>query len=102
MCDGARFMTKEITFKASFSYTDQDFAEVVNAFGEGMEDRPQFFYVTARGIMLTAVGRYKGVEKMATSRTLLDDVVEKGFKELISNKDDHIKILVTPRKENLA
>lgn len=33
-----------------------------------------------------------------TSRIGVDDVVEKGFKELVNNKDKHIKILVSPRK----
>ena len=47
------------------------------------------------------IGKFKGVEKMVTSRIILEDTVEKGFKELATNKDDHIKILVTPKKENL-
>lgn len=38
---------------------------------------------------------------MVTSRIYLDDVVEKGFEELIKNKDHHIKIMVTPRKDFL-
>ena len=32
---------------------------------------------------------------MVTSRINLDDVVDKGFEELITNKGNHIKILVT-------
>jgi hypothetical protein len=39
---------------------------------------------------------------MITSRIHLDDVVKLGFEELIQRKDDHIKILVTPRKDLLA
>jgi hypothetical protein len=35
---------------------------------------------------------------MVTSRIALEDVVHKSFDELVSNKDDHIKILVTPRQ----
>lgn len=35
---------------------------------------------------------------MITSRIHLEDVVEKGFKELITNKDKHVKILVTPKR----
>ena len=38
---------------------------------------------------------------MVTSRVLLDDVQEKGFEELVTKKDDHGKILVTPKRENL-
>jgi len=39
---------------------------------------------------------------MVTSRIHLDDVVTKGFEELLNNKDDHIKILVTPKPELLS
>lgn len=35
---------------------------------------------------------------MITSRIHVDDVVTKGFDELIKNKDQHIKILVTPHR----
>jgi hypothetical protein len=38
---------------------------------------------------------------MVTSRISLEDVVTKGFKELIENKDEHVKILVTPKKKLL-
>ncbi len=33
---------------------------------------------------------------MITSKISVDDVVSKGFDELITNKDRHVKILVTP------
>lgn len=33
---------------------------------------------------------------MITSRIHLSDVVEKGFRELLENKDKHVKILVSP------
>ena len=36
-----------------------------------------------------------------TSRISLEDVVRKGLNELIENKDEHVKILVTPKKELL-
>ena len=38
---------------------------------------------------------------MVTSRIGLEDLVEKGVHQLMENKDDHVKILVTPRKELL-
>jgi hypothetical protein len=38
---------------------------------------------------------------MVTGRILIEDVVTKGIDELINNKDDHVKILVTPKKELL-
>lgn len=59
------------------SYDDEDFAEVVKDF---------------------VAGNYPGVEEMVTSRIHLQDVVERGFEQLIQNKDHHIKILVTPKE----
>lgn len=47
------------------------------------------------------IGKFKGIAKMITSRILLEDVVTKGFDELMTNKDDHVKIVVTPRREHL-
>lgn len=44
-------------------------------------------------------GRIAGYEKMVTSRISVEDIVAKGFEELVNNKDEHIKILVTPRKD---
>lgn len=35
---------------------------------------------------------------MVTSRISLEDVVTKGFDELVKRKDDHIKILISPKK----
>ncbi len=32
---------------------------------------------------------------MITARIKLDDIVEKGFKELLANRERHIKILVS-------
>lgn len=39
---------------------------------------------------------------MVTARIALDDLKEKGFDQLIKNKDEHIKILATPRMELLS
>jgi threonine dehydrogenase-like Zn-dependent dehydrogenase len=69
-------MLKEISIKGSMAYNDEDFSEVVQAFAQG---------------------KYAGVEKMVTSRIHLEDIAEKGFEELVKRKDDHIKILVTPK-----
>jgi len=40
-------------------------------------------------------GRIKPAD-MITARTSLEDVVEKGFEELMRDKDQHIKIIVHP------
>ncbi|KAJ9636464.1 hypothetical protein H2204_005297 [Knufia peltigerae] len=71
------FMLKELNYKAAMSYDDLDFQETVADY---------------------LAGKFKGAETMITSRISLEDVVSKGFDELVNNKDDHVKILVTPQK----
>ncbi|KAL4734371.1 chaperonin 10-like protein [Aspergillus similis] len=73
------FMWKEIMYKCSLAYNQDDFKDVVNAF---------------------VAGRFQGVEKMITNRLSLEDIVEKGFKQLIK-PNEHIKILATPKHENI-
>ncbi|KAJ4358819.1 hypothetical protein N0V95_002741 [Ascochyta clinopodiicola] len=69
------FMLKEITIKCCLAYNEQEFKDVVEAF---------------------VAGRFQGIESMVTSKIHIDDTVEKGFEELVTNKDQHVKILVTP------
>ena len=38
---------------------------------------------------------------MVTSRITIDDVVDQGFERLIKNKDGEMKILVTPKSQNV-
>ena len=71
-------MLKEITIKYSMAYDNKDFKEVVEEFG---------------------AGKFAGAEKMITSRISIDDIAEKGFDELVTKKDVHVKILATPRPE---
>ncbi|RDW79973.1 threonine dehydrogenase [Coleophoma cylindrospora] len=70
---------KEITIKYTFCYDDDDFRETVEAF---------------------RAGAFQSIEQLVTSRILLKDVVEKGFEQLLSNTDDHIKILVSPKRQH--
>jgi threonine dehydrogenase-like Zn-dependent dehydrogenase len=72
---------KEFTMTASRAYNDDDFAATVDYFVKG---------------------KFPGFEKMVTGRIGLPDITEKGFKQLIENKDQHIKILVTPQDALLA
>jgi threonine dehydrogenase-like Zn-dependent dehydrogenase len=65
----------------SMVYTEDDFKETVEAFVKG---------------------EFQGIERMVTSRIALEDIVEQGFEALVKEKDKHIKILVTPRKELLG
>ncbi|KAL1957027.1 hypothetical protein VTO42DRAFT_6404 [Malbranchea cinnamomea] len=73
----SQFLRKEIRFIGSMAYDDEDFREVVQAFGEG---------------------RYKGVERMITGCITLDNIVKEGFDELASHRNQHVKILVTPKQ----
>jgi hypothetical protein len=36
------------------------------------------------------------LETMVTSKIHIDDIVSKGFDELVANRDQHVKILVSP------
>lgn len=46
-------------------------------------------------LRLLADGRLSG-KALITGRIVLDDLVEKGFQELIGNRENHVKILVRP------
>lgn len=99
----AGFMLKEITVKGSLSYTHEDFQRVVEAFKEGTKYVDAMVSPSTTDILvLSLTGKFGSVSKMVTSRIALEDVVHKGFEELVLNKDDHIKILVTPRHDNLG
>ncbi|KIW01153.1 chlorophyll synthesis pathway protein BchC [Verruconis gallopava] len=74
-------MMKEISMTASRAYNDNDFADTVKYFAEG---------------------KFKGFEKMVTSRIGLAEISSKGFEALVKHKDDHIKILVTPQESLLS
>ncbi|MDI9467767.1 MAG: 2,3-butanediol dehydrogenase [Bacillota bacterium] len=50
----------------------------------------------ARVIGMLNDGRLNA-EMMITGRIGLDDIIEKGFQELINNKDENIKIIVSPK-----
>ena len=68
---------KEFNLTASRAYNDEDYAATVDYFVKG---------------------KFSGFETMVTSRIALPDITDKGFKQLIENKDQHIKILVTPEE----
>ncbi|EME85267.1 uncharacterized protein MYCFIDRAFT_193622 [Pseudocercospora fijiensis CIRAD86] len=70
------FLHKHITMKGSLIFGDGDLEEVME---------------------MIVKGELKGYEKMITGRIALEEIVEKGFRELIENKDEHVKILVRPR-----
>ena len=82
------------------AYSDKDFKETVEDFVQGKKTlKLQYQEITD---LSTLLGKFRGVEKMMTSLIHLDDVVNKGFEELITNKDNYIKILVTPKREKLV
>lgn len=91
-------MIKEITLKYSFAYSDEDFKEVVAKFVKGKPVASQHILSTD----LFCLGEYAGVEKMVSARANLQDISKKGFDELLANKDEHVKILITSREELVA
>jgi hypothetical protein len=48
------------------------------------------------------IGKFTGLEKMITRRVGLEDIVRDGFEELIHNKDEHIKILISPKMKDFS
>ena len=89
-------MLKEVTFKFAIAYTDTDFAETVADFINGKQDT--FCGVCAHEFS----GDYAGAENVISARIGLDDISVQGFEALTTNKDSHVKILVTPRKDLLS
>lgn len=87
------FLWKDLIYKCSLAYDERDFKETVDAFVSGE-------FLSKRLTILIKPGRFKGVEKMITKRVILEDIVEKGFKELVK-PNDHIKILATPKHANI-
>lgn len=75
------FMMKELTVKTSMAYDDKAFSATVKDY---------------------VAGKFEGAEKMVTARIALEDVREKGFEQLVKHKDEHVKILATPKRELLA
>ncbi|ODV60974.1 2,3-butanediol dehydrogenase [Ascoidea rubescens DSM 1968] len=68
---------EEKFYTGSMCYTVQDFEEVIDAIDKGLID-------------------IEKCKQLITAKIKLEDTVEKGFLELINNKDVHIKILVSP------
>ncbi|KAK3073058.1 hypothetical protein LTR53_005686 [Teratosphaeriaceae sp. CCFEE 6253] len=67
------FLFREKSYLGVATYVKSDFQEVINAISDGRLDMCQ---------------------KMITKRIGLDEVVEQGFKALIKDKDNQVKILV--------
>lgn len=73
-------MFREITIKFSLGNNDNDYQEVVKDF---------------------VAGKFKGAEQLITRRLPVEELAEKGLEELVRNKDDHVKIVATWKKELL-
>ena len=46
-------------------------------------------------------GKFEGAESLITRRLKVEDLVEHGLKELVRNRDEHVKIVATWKKELL-
>ena len=73
-------MYRELTIKFSLGNNDNDYREVVEDF---------------------VAGKFAGASALITRRLPVEDLVEKGLEELVRNKDDHVKIVATWRKDLL-
>lgn len=73
-------MFREITIKFSLGNNDNDYREVVEDF---------------------IAGKFKGAEQLVTRRLPVEELAEKGLEELSKNKDDHVKIVATWKKDLL-
>jgi (R,R)-butanediol dehydrogenase/meso-butanediol dehydrogenase/diacetyl reductase len=91
------FMLKEITIKCCLTYTDEEFRGVVDAFVAGTYTSQNSVYLANK----SCKGKFKGLETMVTSKIHIDDIVQKGFNELVANRDQHVKILVTPDRSKV-
>ena len=92
---------KHITVKGVLIFSGEDFEEVMQWMAEG-ECSSVARTLCYHRDLTSVTGKLQGYEKMVTSRISVEDIVEKGFKELINNKDKHIKIMVTPNKSLLT
>ncbi|KAK5163396.1 uncharacterized protein LTR77_010769 [Saxophila tyrrhenica] len=73
-------MFREIIIRFSLGNNDNDYREVVEDF---------------------VAGKFKGAEALITRRLPVTELAEKGLEELVRNKDEHVKIVATWRKELL-
>ena len=73
-------MFRELTINFSLGNNDSDYREVVEDF---------------------VAGRFAGVEALITRRLPVEDLAEKGLEELVKNKDDHVKVVASWRKDLL-
>ncbi len=73
-------MFREIIIRFSLGNNDNDYREVVEDF---------------------IAGKFKGAETLITRRLFVEDLAEQGLEELVRNKDDHVKIVATWRKDML-
>ncbi|OQU97386.1 hypothetical protein CLAIMM_03320 [Cladophialophora immunda] len=70
------FFLKEIKIASCCCYNDKDFSEVME---------------------LVRNDKFPAYKQMVTKRIALEDLVSSGLEELINHKDDHIKILISPK-----
>lgn len=89
---------KEGKYVACLGYVQQDFKDVIQAIGSGKLLFSTFLpYVRAHPILDSSLTLETGAMKpgdMITSKIALENVVEDGIKQLIHNKEKHVKILV--------
>lgn len=94
------FLRKHVTFKGTFVIGDGE--QSLQSCAPHMTYTDDPIGEVAEVIQMMADGKLKGYEKMVTARITIDDIVEKGFEQLVQHKDDHIKIMVTPKQISVS
>lgn len=94
-------LMKHVTIKFAAVYSRAEMEEAIRLLAQGEPSSNS--RIETLGIMSSRVftGQLHGYENMVTYRITIDDVVDQGFRRLLKNKDDDIKILVTPKSQRV-
>ena len=84
-----RFAFRERRYMGIATYVEGDFQEVIGAIASGELARPLTFILR----LTLCVGRLKP-ETMITKKIKMEEVEEQGYKTLINDKDNQVKILI--------
>lgn len=83
------FNFRERSYMGVATYQEGDYQDVIDAISSGTSDRLRM----ASGADMSDIGSLKP-DSMITAKIQMDEVEEKGFKALIHDKENHVKILV--------
>ena len=84
-----RFAFRERSYMGIATYVEGDFQEVIGAIASGELARPLTYMLK----LTLYVGRLKP-ETMITKKIKMEEVEEQGYKTLINDKDNQVKVLI--------